>query len=105
IKRGGRDARFTQDRAWVVGKRHEIHVVTDRLLTETDTANNEAVAFIYVQAGPSPPPSVVGYGPYWLALLAGFGLGALVLFLPLRRLRESRRQEPSESAEPTKPSP
>ena len=91
IKAGGRDSRFTPDRAWTVRTRHEIHVVANHTLTETDQSNNEAVAFIYVQAGPSPPPSVVGYGPYWLALLAGFGLGALVLFLPLRRLREWRK--------------
>ena len=100
IKAGGRTVVDTPDRAWSVG-RHVITVHVDAAPSETATGNNEATALVDVVAGPPPPPQVVGSGPYWVALLLGFGAGALVLYLPLRRLREVRRRETE--PEPTAP--
>ncbi len=89
---GSRTTVNTADRDWSIG-RHAITVVVDRAATETNTENNKAVAFVYVQAGPSPPPQVLGAGPYWVALLLGFLVGLAVLYLPIRRVRELRRKE------------
>ncbi len=89
---------YTADRDWTVGD-HEVWVVIDRALTETNDANNEKAFPIYVQPGPSPDPVVLGAGPYALALLGGFGVGILVLWFPIRRLRESKRKEPEKGTE------
>jgi outer membrane protein assembly factor BamB len=83
---------FTADRDWTV-KQHDVWVVIDRALTETNDANNARAFPIYVQPGPPPPPIVLGAGPYALALLGGFGVGILVLWFPIQRLRELRRKE------------
>ena len=92
VKAVGRsEGNFTATRDWSVG-RHEILVVADPVAHEDVTGNNRAVAILYVEPGP-PDTIVVGAGPYYLALLLGFVIGAAVLFLPLRRLRELRRKE------------
>ena len=100
IKPGGLATVDTPDRAWSVG-RHVVTVHVDKAPAETETGNNEATALVDIVAGPPPPPQVVGSGPYWVALLLGFGAGALVLYVPLRRLREVRRRE----TEPEPPAP
>jgi len=82
----------TADRNWAVGL-HDVWVVIDSALTETSTANNAQAFPIYVQPGPPPDPVVLGAGPYALALLGGFGVGILVLWFPIQRLRELRRKE------------
>lgn len=104
IKPGGRsEGNATADRDWKVG-RHEVWVVVDPAAQETDTGNNQAVAIVYVQAGPS-GTVVVGAGPYLLAILLGFLLGLVVLVLPIRRLRQLRRKEtePAPPPEPLRP--
>ncbi|MBI4415429.1 MAG: PQQ-binding-like beta-propeller repeat protein, partial [Euryarchaeota archaeon] len=92
LKPASRTTVYTSDRDWSVG-RHTITVIVDRAVTETDIGNNKAVAFVYVQEGPPPPPQVLGAGPYWVALLLGFLVGVAVLYLPIRRVRELRRKE------------
>jgi len=92
ISPGGRASGTTPDRDWTVG-RHVLTIVVDRATTETEVADNEATVLVYVQAGPSPPPNVVGEGPYVFALLAGILVGVVVLIVPLRRLRALRRKE------------
>lgn len=82
----------TANRDWTVGQ-HDVWVVIDRATTETNDANNARAFPIYVQPGPPPNAIVMGTGPYALALLAGFAIGILVLWFPLRRLRELRRTE------------
>jgi len=91
IKAGARAAGYTQDWGWTVG-RHEITVLVERALTETNTENNEASVFAFVPEGPSPPPTVVGAGPYVVALLGGFAVGGVVLYVPLKRLRRLRKR-------------
>jgi hypothetical protein len=81
----------TADRDWSVGS-HEVWVDIDPAVTETSTANNVRAFPIFVQPGPPPDPIVLGAGPYALALLGGFGVGVLVLWFPIRRLRELRRK-------------
>lgn len=97
VNPGGRsEGNLTATRDWSVG-RHEVWVVVDPLAQEENAANNAAVAILYVRPGP-PETIVVGAGPYYLALLLGFAVGAAVLFLPLRRLRELRRKEEEKKA-------
>ena len=80
---------------WSVGT-HTVRVVIEPAATETNVANNQVAVLIAVQAGPSPPPGVVGAGPYWAALLLGFVAGVAILYVPLRRLRDLRRKKPEE---------
>lgn len=92
VKAGGRsEGNFTAMRDWSVG-RHEVWVVADPLQTEENQANNQAVVILYVEPGP-PETIVVGAGPYYLALLLGLVIGAAVLYLPLKRLRDLRRKD------------
>jgi len=88
----GRATGTTPDRDWTVG-RHELTIVVDRATTETDLSDNEVTALVYVQAGPSPPPTVLGYGPAVFALVAGLLVGVAVLIVPVRRLRALQRKE------------
>ena len=92
LKPDGRTSNVTADRDWSVG-RHAVTVVVDRAPAETNGGNNRAVVVVYVQPGPPPPPTVVGAGPYWVALVLGFLLGVAILYLPIQRLREMRRRE------------
>lgn len=92
ISAGGRASEATPARDWTVG-RHDITIVIDRLPTEANTDNNRITVPVFVMAGPSPPPQVVGAGPTVLALLVGLLIGLAVLYLPMRRVREVRKRE------------
>ena len=92
---GGTEGNDTDVRTWSVGT-HTVRVVIEPAATETNVANNQVAVLIAVQAGPSPPPGVVGAGPYWAALLLGFVAGVAILYVPLRRLRDLRRKKPEE---------
>jgi len=100
IKAGGRAQAYTPTQTWA-GGRHEITITIRRVPTESNEGNNELTFAVDVVAGPPPAPVVVGAGPYWAALLLGFGVGAAVVYLPLRRLRDTRRKQ----AEPESPLP